>query len=46
VDQELFVTYINEALTSLTKQHNVTTPLHGPVAEITERVYEDRVCSR
>ncbi|ELY30164.1 MarR family transcriptional regulator, partial [Haloferax volcanii] len=23
------------------EQHNVTTPLHGPVAEITERVYEE-----
>lgn len=25
----------------LTEQHNVTTPLHDPVAEITERVYEE-----
>ncbi|GKZ16246.1 hypothetical protein HAL_41270 [Haladaptatus sp. T7] len=41
LDQELFVTYINEALTDLTDQHNVTTPLHDPVAEITERVYEE-----
>ncbi len=39
--QELFVTYVNEALTDLTEQHNVTTPLHDPVAEITERVYEE-----
>jgi len=35
------VTYVNEALTDLTEQHNVTTPLHDPVAEITERVYEE-----
>ncbi|MDZ7849701.1 MAG: DUF6036 family nucleotidyltransferase [Halodesulfurarchaeum sp.] len=41
LDQELFVTYVNEALTDLTEQHNVTTPLHEPVAEITERVYEE-----
>ncbi len=32
---------MNEALADLTEQHNVTTPLHGPVAEITERVYEE-----
>ncbi|WP_276249193.1 hypothetical protein [Haladaptatus sp. YSMS36] len=32
---------VNEALADLTEQHNVTTPLHGPVAEITERVYEE-----
>ena len=41
LEQELFVTYVNEALTDLTEQHNVTTPLHDPVAEITERVYEE-----
>lgn len=41
LDQELFVTYVNEALTDLTEQHNVTTPLHDPVAEITGRVYEE-----
>ena len=41
LEQELFVTYVNEALTDLTDQHNVTTPLHDPVAEITERVYEE-----
>ncbi|WP_135536404.1 DUF6036 family nucleotidyltransferase [Halostella pelagica] len=41
LDQELFVTYVNEALTDLTEQHNVRTPLHDPVAEITERVYEE-----
>ncbi|MFC6991639.1 hypothetical protein ACFQH3_07665 [Haladaptatus sp. GCM10025707] len=39
--QELFVTDVNEALTDLTDQHNVTTPLHGPVAKITRRVYEE-----
>mgnify|MGYP002760965343 FL=1 len=41
LDQELFVTYVNEALADLTEQHNVRTPLHEPVAEITERVYEE-----
>lgn len=41
LEQELFVTYVNEALTDLTEQHNVTTPLHDPVAEITARVYEE-----
>ncbi|MCU4744162.1 DUF6036 family nucleotidyltransferase [Natronoglomus mannanivorans] len=41
LDQELFVTYVNEALADLTEQHNVRTPLHSPVAEITERVYEE-----
>jgi len=41
LEQELFVTYVNEALTDLTEQHNVTTPLHDSVAEITERVYEE-----
>ncbi|MBX0298094.1 nucleotidyltransferase [Haloarcula nitratireducens] len=41
LDQELFVTYVNEALAELTEQHNVRTPLHDPVAEITERVYEE-----
>ena len=41
LEQELFVTYVNEALTALTEQHNVTTPLHAPIAEITERVYEE-----
>ena len=41
LEQELFVTYVNEALTHLTEQHNVTTPLHDPVAEMTERVYEE-----
>jgi hypothetical protein len=41
LEQELFVTYVNEALADLTEEHNVTTPLHDPVAEITERVYEE-----
>jgi len=41
LDQELFVTYVNEALADLTDRHNVRTPLHNPVAEITERVYEE-----
>ncbi|MFC7251846.1 DUF6036 family nucleotidyltransferase [Halomicroarcula sp. GCM10025324] len=41
LEQELFVTYVNEALADLTEEHNLTTPLHDPVAEITERVYEE-----
>ena len=41
LEQELFVTYVNEALADLTEQHNVTTALHDPVAEITARVYEE-----
>lgn len=41
LEQELFVTYVNESLTDLTDQHNVTTPLHEPVAEITARIYEE-----
>ena len=41
LDQELFVTYVNEALIDLTEQYNVTTPLHDSVAEITERVYQE-----
>lgn len=41
LEQELFVTYVNEALTDLTEQYNVTTPLHDPVAEITEHVYKE-----
>lgn len=41
LERELFVTYVNEALADLTEQHNVTTPLHDPVAEITDRVYEE-----
>ena len=41
LEQELFVTYVNEALADLTEQHNVMTALHDPVAEITERVYEE-----
>jgi len=41
LNQELFVTYVNEALTDLTEQHNLTTPMHERVAEVTERVYEE-----
>ncbi|SFR91025.1 hypothetical protein SAMN05216559_0868 [Halomicrobium zhouii] len=41
LEQELFVTYVSEALSDLTERHNVTTPLHDPVAEITERVYQE-----
>lgn len=36
-----FLTYVNEALTELTEEQYVTTPLHNPVSEITERVYEE-----
>jgi hypothetical protein len=39
--QELFVSHINEALLELEAQYNVTTPLAGPVSEITERVYQE-----
>lgn len=39
--QELFVTYVNEAFTGLTEQHNVTKTLSDIVAGITERVYEE-----
>jgi len=37
--QELFVSYVNEALFELEEQHNITTPLAETVSEITERVY-------
>lgn len=37
LEQELFVTYINEALTALEEQYNVTTPVDDPVAKVTER---------
>ena len=39
--QELFVTYMNEALLALEEQHNITTPLGERVSEITERVYRE-----
>jgi len=39
--QELFVSYINEALVDLEDQHNITTPLAETVSEITERVYRE-----
>lgn len=39
--QELFVSYVNEALLELDDRHNVTTPLAEPVSEITERVYRE-----
>ena len=39
--QELFVTYMNEALLALEDQHNITTPLGERVSEITERVYRE-----
>jgi len=39
--QELFVSYINEALFDLEEQHNITTPLAETVSETTERVYRE-----
>lgn len=39
--QELFVSYMNEALLTLDDRHNVTTPLADTVSEITERVYRE-----
>lgn len=39
--QELFVSYVNEALVTLDERHNVTTPLSEIVSEITERVYRE-----
>jgi hypothetical protein len=39
--QELFVSYVNEALVDLEDQHNITTPLAETVSEITERVYQE-----
>lgn len=39
--QELFVTYVNEALLALVDRHNVTTPLSETVEAITERVYRE-----
>ena len=39
--QELFVTYVNEALLALADRHNIRTPLSTTVEAITERVYEE-----
>jgi len=39
--QELFVSYVNEALFYLEEEHNITTPLAETVSEITERVYRE-----
>jgi hypothetical protein len=39
--QELFVSYVNEALMSLDERHNITTPLFDPVSKITQRVYRE-----
>lgn len=39
--QELFVTYVNEALLALADRHNITTPLSETVEAITERVYRE-----
>lgn len=40
LDEEFFVTFINESLGKLEDQFNVTTPLDQPVVTIAERVYE------
>lgn len=39
--QELFVSYVNEALVALADRHNVTTPIESTVGKITERVYRE-----
>lgn len=39
--QELFVSYVNEALLALDERHNLTLPLEDTVREITERVYRE-----
>jgi hypothetical protein len=39
--QELFVSHVNEALMTLDKRHNVSTPLSEIVSELTERVYQE-----
>lgn len=39
--QELFVSYVNEALVELADRYDVTTPLSETVGEITERVYRE-----
>lgn len=39
--QELFVSYVSEALFDLEEQYNITTPLAETVSKITERVYRE-----
>lgn len=39
--QELFVSYVNEALLELEDRHNITTPLSETTGEITNRVYRE-----
>ncbi len=41
LEQELFISYINEALLELEAEYNVTTPIAEPVSEITHRVYRE-----
>lgn len=41
LDEELFVTYVNEALIDLADRFGVTTPLKEDVEEITKRVYDE-----
>ena len=43
LNQELFVTYVNEALSELQERHNVSTPLSETVGRITERVYRELI---
>lgn len=40
LDEEFFVTFVNEALGKLEERFNVTTPLEDPVGTIAERVYK------
>lgn len=39
--QELFVTYVNEALVELEERHNITTPIMETVDEITAHIYQE-----
>jgi hypothetical protein len=41
LNQELFVTFVSEALLELEERHNVSTPLTDTVGKITERVYRE-----
>ena len=40
LDEEFFVTFVNEALIDLEDRFGVTTPLSDPIEEITARVYD------
>lgn len=41
LEQELFVSHVNEALIRLEDRHNITTSLSETVSEITERIYRE-----